>query len=229
VVRSESDQYKISSRPDRDSWDRWNSEPSNQNADSTSPQPRTRSQDWMPTGVAEHAGLWGCVFQRTDGWFPIGCNWTYEPTYGWTWVGYSPGMGAVSYGRWFPNGNSWAWWPDRPMRATTRSGRLRMSRSSDGAALWFRSWLWRLGRFRWLPIGPCDYYHPWWGGYRNQFGVVNITNIHVNNFHQYGVLPHCITDFATRILRTCTTSMSAAMSTMNAVISHQPGESHGSQ
>ena len=28
----------------------------------------------------------------------------------------------------------------------------------------------------WLPIGPGDYYHPWWGGYRRGYNVVDIHN-----------------------------------------------------
>jgi hypothetical protein len=28
----------------------------------------------------------------------------------------------------------------------------------------------------WIPTGPCDYYHPWWG-HRNSYNVVNVTNI----------------------------------------------------
>ena len=28
------------------------------------------------------------------------------------------------------------------------------------------------GGFGWLPIGPCDRFFPWWGGYRGRFGVV---------------------------------------------------------
>jgi hypothetical protein len=30
------------------------------------------------------------------------------------------------------------------------------------------------GGFGWLPLGPCDWFHPWWGGFRGRFGVVNV-------------------------------------------------------
>jgi hypothetical protein len=44
------------------------------------------------------------------------------------------------------------------------------------------------GSIGWLPIGPCDPFFPWWGGYRSNFNVVNITNItNITNIH--GGLP----------------------------------------
>jgi hypothetical protein len=40
------------------------------------------------------------------------------------------------------------------------------------------------GSVGWLPIGPCDRYYPWYGGYRNHYNVVNITNVY--NYHGGG-------------------------------------------
>ena len=55
--------------------------------------------------------------------------------------------------------------------STARSGRRLTCRSGDGAAaLGFGVGWGGWGGFGWLPIGPCDYYHPWWGGYRGRFG-----------------------------------------------------------
>src|SRR5207244_156365 len=48
------------------------------------------------------------------------------------------------------------------------------------------------GGFGWLPIGPCDYFHPWWGGYGNRFNTVNITNVNITNVNVYnhgGIAP----------------------------------------
>ncbi|PYQ43598.1 MAG: hypothetical protein DMG99_06265, partial [Acidobacteria bacterium] len=42
------------------------------------------------------------------------------------------------------------------------------------------------GGFGWLPLGPCDWFHPWWGGYRGRFGVVNVNNVNITNIHNYG-------------------------------------------
>lgn len=39
------------------------------------------------------------------------------------------------------------------------------------------------GGFGWLPLGPCDFFHPWWGGYRGRFGVLNAR---FNNFNRFG-------------------------------------------
>ena len=53
-----------------------------------------------------------------------------------------------------------------------------------GFGVGFGGW----GGFGWLPVGPCDYFHPWWGGYRGRFGVVNVYNIH-NNYRYGGIRP----------------------------------------
>ncbi len=33
------------------------------------------------------------------------------------------------------------------------------------------------GGFGWLPIGPCDRFFPWWGGYGGRFGVVGFNRV----------------------------------------------------
>jgi len=52
------------------------------------------------------------------------------------------------------------------------SGRLRMfpSSASDGALESDSVF----GSIGWLPIGPCDYFYPWWGGYRSRFNTFNV-------------------------------------------------------
>ncbi len=176
---SESAQYKISSAPDRDDWDRWNSDRDHMiyNANSWHHTNRryTGAQDLDAYGnwqnVPDYGDVW--VPNEPDGWVPYrDGNWTYEPYYGWTWVGYEPwGWAPYHYGRWFPYGNAWAWWPGpvyagyNPFWAPAYVSFFGWG-GGFGFGIGFGGW----GGFGWLPIGPCDWFHPWWGGYRGRFG-----------------------------------------------------------
>ncbi len=189
---TESAQYKISSAPDRDDWDRWNSDRDHmiRNASSWRHTNRyyTGSQDLDAYGnwqnVPDYGDVW--VPNEPDGWAPYrDGNWVYEPYYGWTWVGYEPwGWAPYHYGRWFWYGSSWAWWP----------GPIYAGYNPFWAPAYVSFWGWGggfgfgfgyggWGGFGWLPIGPCDWYHPWWGGYRGRFGVFNAR---YGNFNRFG-------------------------------------------
>ena len=178
---SASAQYKISPAPDRDDWDRWNSDRDHmiENAQSWRHTNRyyTGSQDLDAYGSWKNAPDYGDVWvpNEPDGWVPYrNGNWTYEPYYGWTWVGYEPwGWAPYHYGRWFPYGNSWAWWPG------PRLGGYRPFWSPAYVSFWgwgagfgfglgWGGW----GGLGWLPLGPGDWFHPWWGGYGGRFGWV---------------------------------------------------------
>jgi hypothetical protein len=184
-------QYKISQAPDRDDWDKWNSDRDHliENAHSWKHTNRyfTGSEDLDNNGqwrnVPDYGDVW--VPNEPDGWVPYrNGNWTYEPYYGWTWVGYEPwGWAPYHYGRWFPYGGAWAWWP----------GPVYAGYNPFWAPAYVSFWGWGggfgfgvgyggWGGFGWLPIGPCDYFHPWWGGYRGRFGY---TGFH-GGFNRYG-------------------------------------------
>src|SRR5579863_8833094 len=216
---SNSAQYKISQAPDPDDWDRWNADRDHviRNAQSwrhtnhyyTGAEDLDTYGQWR--NVPDYGDVW--VPNESDGWAPYrNGNWTYEPYYGWTWVGYEPwGWAPYHYGRWFWYGNSWAWWPGavgpfyRPFWSPAYVSFWGWG-GGWGFGFGFGGW----GGFGWLPIGPCDWFHPWWGGYRGRFGVFNarfgdrgrfggfaplhggnrfsnITNIH-NNVHISGGL-----------------------------------------
>jgi len=178
---SQSAQYKISSAPDRDDWDRWNADRDHmiRNASSWRHTNRyyTGSQDLDANGRWENVPDYGDVWvpNEPDDWAPYrDGNWTYEPYYGWTWVGYEPwGWAPYHYGRWFPYGAGWAWWPGpiygggfyRPFWAPAY-----VSFWGWGAGFGFGFGFGGWGGFGWLPIGPCDWFHPWWGGYGGRFG-----------------------------------------------------------
>jgi len=174
-------QYKISKAPDGDDWDRWNADRDHliQNAQSWrhTNHRYTGAQDLDAYGqwknVPDYGDVW--VPNEPDGWVPYReGNWVWEPSYGWTWVGYEPwGWAPYHYGRWFWYGSSWAWWP----------GPIYAGYNPFWAPAYVSFWGWGggwgfgfgwggWGGFGWLPIGPCDWFHPWWGGYRGRFGWV---------------------------------------------------------
>ncbi|MGA7696840.1 MAG: DUF6600 domain-containing protein [Candidatus Sulfotelmatobacter sp.] len=175
--------YKITAAPDRDDWDRWNSERDRMihNADAWRHTNKyyVGAEDLDANGTWEDAPDYGQVWvpNEPDGWVPYrDGNWTYEPYYGWTWVGYEPwGWAPYHYGRWMWYGNSWAWWPGpvwgagfyRPFWAPAYVSFFGFG-GGWGFGFGWGGW----GGFGWLPIGPCDRFFPWWGGYRGRFGVV---------------------------------------------------------
>jgi hypothetical protein len=177
--------YKISAAPDRDDWDRWNSDRDRMihNADAWHHTNKyyVGSEDLDANGTWENAPDYGQVWvpNEPDGWAPYrDGNWTYEPYYGWTWVGYEPwGWAPYHYGRWMWYGGAWAWWPGpvwgvgwyRPFWAPAYVSFFGFG-GGWGFGFGWGGW----GGFGWLPIGPCDRFFPWWGGYGGRFGVVGI-------------------------------------------------------
>ena len=188
---SDSAQYKISAAPDRDDWDRWNSDRDHIIRDANSWRHTNRyytgSQDLDAYGHWRHVDDYGDVWypDEPSDWAPYRSGqWVWQPYYGWTWVGYEPwGWAPYHYGRWLWSGGAWGWWPGpvypyyRPFWSPAYVSFWGWG-GGFGFGFGFGGW----GGFGWLPLGPCDWFHPWWGGYRGRFGVVNVTNIHVNNF-----------------------------------------------
>ena len=179
-------QYKISQAPDKDEWDRWNSDRDriihSAKAWGHTNRYYTGSEDLDANGRWENADDYGQVWvpNEPEDWAPYrDGNWVYEPYYGWTWVGYEPwGWAPYHYGRWMYYNNAWAWWPGpvwgpgfyRPFWAPAY---VSFFGFGGGFGLGFGvgfglGW----GGFGWLPLGPCDWFHPWWGGYGGRFGYV---------------------------------------------------------
>ncbi len=194
TVRGNSDsaQYKISPAPDRDDWDRWNSDRDHIIRDASSW--RHTNRRYTGTQDLDAYGNWQNVPDYGDVWVPNepgdwapyrNGNWVYEPYYGWTWVGYEPwGWAPYHYGRWFWYGRSWAWWPGpvyagyNPFWAPAYVSFWGWG-GGFGFGFGFGGW----GGFGWLPLGPCDWFHPWWGGYRGRFGVFDAR---FGNYGRYG-------------------------------------------
>ncbi|HUO13866.1 MAG TPA: DUF6600 domain-containing protein [Verrucomicrobiae bacterium] len=174
-------QYKISDAPERDDWDRWNADRDHMIENAQSWRHTNRyyqgAQDLDSYGNWENVPDYGDVWvpNEPQGWAPYrDGNWVYEPYYGWTWVGYEPwGWAPYHYGRWMWYGNSWAWWPGpvwgwyRPFWAPAYVSFWGWG-GGFGFGFGFGGW----GGFGWLPLGPGDWFHPWWGGYGGRFGWV---------------------------------------------------------
>ena len=183
--------YKMAEAPPQDDWDSWVNERNDriENAKSWQHTDRyyTGSEDLDAYGQWKNVPDYGSVWVPTQGpdWAPYrDGRWVWEPYYGWTWVPYEPwGWAPYHYGRWMYYDSAWAWWPGpvyaapyyRPVWAPAY-----VSFFGFGGGVGF-SVGFGFGSFGWLPCGPGDFYHPWWGGYRNNYNVVNITNVNVYN------------------------------------------------
>jgi hypothetical protein len=185
--------YKITAAPERDDWDRWNSDRDRMIHEAAAWNHTNKyyvgSEDLDANGTWENAPDYGQVWvpSEPEGWAPYrDGNWVWEPYYGWTWVGYEPwGWAPYHYGRWMWYGNSWAWWPGpvwgpgfyRPFWAPAYVSFFGFGGGwGFGFGFGWGGW----GGFGWLPIGPGDRFFPWWGGYGGRFGAVG--------FNRFGTL-----------------------------------------
>jgi hypothetical protein len=180
-------QYRVSDGPSKDSWDSWVSDRDGtiRNAESWrhTNQYYTGAEDLDAYGSWQNVPDYGYVWAPVVpvGWAPYRAGrWVWEPYWGWTWVSYEPwGWAPYHYGRWFVYGGSWVWWPGpaysyyRPVWAPAYVSFFGFG-NNFGFAFGF-------GSVGWLPVGPCDYFYPWYGPYRARYNVVNITNITIIN------------------------------------------------
>ncbi len=184
-------QYKIGEAPARDDWDQWNTDRDNMIRNAAS---RRRTNDYyVGAEDLDNHGTWsevpdyGPVWRPTvaDDWAPYrDGRWVYEPYWGWTWVSYDDwGWAPYHYGRWMMYDDAWVWWPGpvygypyyRPIWAPAY-----VSFFGVGGGFGF-GFGYGWGTIGWLPLGPCDFFHPWWGRWGGRFGVTNITNINIYN------------------------------------------------
>jgi len=195
-------EYKIASAPPSDSWDTWNDERDHRisNAGSWRKTDRyyTGSEDLDTYGTWSEVPDYGQVWtpNQGPGWAPYSSGrWVWEPYYGWTWVSYEPwGWAPYHYGRWFVWGGNWVWWPGPvvaypgyyPVWAPAYVSFFGWGGGGWGFGIGF-GFGWGFGHIGWLPCGPGDWYHPWWGRWGGHFNTFNVTNIHntsiVNNYH----------------------------------------------
>ena len=196
VAGTDNPQYKTDPAPGKDEWDSWNNDRDKRITSAES----WRNTDRYYTGTEDldQNGTWseipdyGPVWTpRADvGWAPYRAGrWVYEPYYGWTWVSYEPwGWAPYHYGRWFVYGGSWVWWPG-PVRAYP--GYYPMWAPAYVSFFGFGGGGWGLsfgiglggwGRVGWLPCGPGDWYHPWYGGWGARYSVAGVNEF--GRFHE---------------------------------------------
>jgi len=166
-------QYKIGDAPARDDWDQWNTDRDNMIRNSEA---RKHTNDYyVGTENLDGHGTWsevpdyGPVWRPSvaPGWAPYrNGRWVYEPYWGWTWVSYDDwGWAPYHYGRWMYVGGGWGWWPGpaygypgyRPIWAPAYVSFCGFG-GGFGVGIGF-GW----GSIGWLPLGPGDFFHPWWG------------------------------------------------------------------
>ena len=164
----------------------------------------TGSEDLDAYGQWKDDPGYGSVWvpQQNADWAPYrDGRWTWEPYYGWTWVPSEPwGWAPYHYGRWMYYDNAWAWWPGpvygapyyRPVWAPAYVSFFGFGGGGFGVGVGVG---FGFGSFGWLPLGPGDWCHPWWGGYRNGYNVTNINNVNIYNnrggeWGGYGPLRH---------------------------------------
>jgi hypothetical protein len=224
--------YKVTNAPGKDSWDSFNQDRDRIIVSAASWQHTdpyyTGTQDLDSYGTWTNAPGYGYVWQPTvaAGWSPYYAGrWAWEPYYGWTWVSSEPwGWAPYHYGRWFLNGSYWAWWPGPVYRGyypLWAPAYVSFFGWGGGWGFGFGfGWGWGgWGRWGWGPLGPGDWFHPWWGGWRGRFGAVNINHITVNNFHN-GIAPLRPGGFST-------VHGLATNARLQQSIAHVPGNSFG--
>lgn len=192
VIRgTDQPEYKVSSAPENDDWDRWNNDRDNviRSAESWGNTNRyyTGANDLDAYGHWVYVPGYGNVWQpyQEATWAPYQTGrWVWEPYYGWTWVSYEPwGWAPYHYGRWFYYGSAWCWWPGpvyvhyRPLWSPAFVFFVGFGHHSGFG----------FGSIGWFPVGPHDPYYPWYGRGFNRVNVVNITNINVINVHGRGL------------------------------------------
>jgi hypothetical protein len=178
VAGTDNPEYKISTAPAEDAWDNWNNDRNNK---------IESAQSWRKTdpyytgsGDLDGYGTWsevpdyGPVWIPSEGpdWAPYrDGRWVWEPYYGWTWVSYEPwGWAPYHYGRWFVYGGNWVWWPGPvyynpyyyPVWAPAYVSFFGWGGGGWGFGVGF-GFGYGFGSVGWLPCGPGDWYHPWWG------------------------------------------------------------------
>lgn len=207
VAGTDNVEYQTASAPGRDDWDAWNNDRNHRinSAESWRKTNRyyTGSEDLDAYGRWSDVPDYGPVWIPAQGpdWAPYrDGRWVYEPYYGWTWVSYEPwGWAPYHYGRWFVYGGSWVWWPGPvyydpfyyPVWAPAYVSFFGYGGGGWGVSFGFG--FGGYGRYGWLPCGPGDWYHPWYGRWGNRVNVINVTNIYntniVNNRFRDGFAP----------------------------------------
>ncbi len=184
IEGTDNPQYKVDAAPAQDAWDTWTTDRDRkiESASSWHKTDRyyTGSEDLDQYGVWSEVPDYGQVWTPNEGpgWTPYSDGrWVYEPYYGWTWVGYEPwGWAPYHYGRWMVYGGNWVWWPGPvavypayyPVWSPAYVSFFGWGGLGFGISFGFG---FGFGHIGWLPCGPGDWYHPWWGRWGGGFAA----------------------------------------------------------
>jgi hypothetical protein len=164
----------------RDSWDEWNVSRDRRLESSRSYRYADRTiygvEDLDDYGTWITVSSYGYVWRPrvAVGWSPYYYGrWVWVDYYGWTWLSYDPwGWAPYHYGRWFwDTGYGWCWWPGgygiRHRWSPALVAFFGYGHGGVGIGFGF-------GRVGWVPLGPHEPYHRWYGrgfyrGYRDGF------------------------------------------------------------
>jgi FecR protein len=196
VQGTDDPQYRVDAAPGADGWDSWNDDRdrhvlSAQSWHKTDPY-YTGSEDLDTYGTWSEVPDYGHVWTPSNpdpNWAPYRAGrWVWTPYYGWTWVSTEPwGWAPYHYGRWFVYGGRWSWWPGPvaaypayyPVWAPAYVSFFGWGGGGFGIGVGFG---FGFGSVGWFPIGPCDWFHPWWGGWGRGYHTYGFGDI--NRFHQ---------------------------------------------
>jgi hypothetical protein len=189
IQGTDNPQYKTENAPGQDAWDSWNMDRDHRITSAKSWKQTdpyyTGSEDLDTYGTWSEVPDYGPVWipQQNPNWAPYSDGrWVWEPYYGWTWVSYEPwGWAPYHYGRWFVYGGNWAWWPGPvvgypgyyPIWSPAYVSFFGWGGGGFGFGVGF-GFGWGFGHVGWLPCGPGDWYHPWWGRGAGRFNTVGV-------------------------------------------------------
>jgi hypothetical protein len=197
VAGTENAQYKTDPAPAKDEWDSWNNDRDKRVESAQSWQHTDRY--YTGTEDLDSHGTWSEIPDYGPVWAPSGVDpgwapyragrWVYEPYYGWTWVSYEPwGWAPYHYGRWMVYGGNWVWWPGPvvaypgyyPIWSPAYVSFFGFGGGGWGLSFGFGFGGW--GRVGWLPVGPGDWYHPWYGGWGARYNAIGVGEF--GRFHE---------------------------------------------
>ncbi len=184
-------EFQIVRAPAIDQWDDWSDK---RDAYLTRAQsPKYVSSDIVGTEDLDNYGRWSNDPAYGDVWVPTvpatwapyrDGRWVWQDYYGWTWVDYQPwGWAPFHYGSWYyRTGFGWAWYPGsrhshywyRPALV----GFVGFGGGGFGVGFGF-------GNIGWIPLGPYERYHPWYG--RGWYGGRNVVVNNINIVHNTNI------------------------------------------
>ena len=140
-----------------------------------------------PYGQWQNDPNYGQVWVPNEppGWAPYqDGRWVDEDYYGWTWVSADPwGWAPYHYGSWYMGPSGWAWYPGfgigphywRPAMV----GFFGWGAPGLGIGVGFG-----FGNVGWVPLGPFEAFHPWYGAGAVAAGRIGGANIGVANAYR---------------------------------------------